>query len=56
MSRARIAKVVASLVALGSLIVVAIAGAAAWQGPTPVSAPGVNAGDVLHPPQISLGA
>jgi PKD repeat protein len=56
MSRARIAKVVASFVALGSLIVVAVAGAAAWQGPTPVSAPGVNAGDVLHPPQISLGA
>jgi PKD repeat protein len=48
--------ILVSLVALGSLIAVSTANAAAWQGPWQVSAAGVNAGDSTHGPQISLGA
>jgi hypothetical protein len=56
MSRARIARsAAAALVALSFLIVVASAGAAAWQGPVPISVPNVNAGDTNHSPLISMG-
>jgi len=41
----------ASIVAVGSLVVVASAGAAAWQGPVPIGVAGVNAGDS---PLVSL--
>ena len=56
MSRSRSLRVLfASIVALGSLIIVTTANAAGWQGPWDVSAAGVNAGDSTHGPQISLG-
>ncbi len=56
MSRIRYLRVLfASIVALGSLILVTSASAAAWQGPWQVSAAGANAGDSTHGPQISLG-
>ena len=54
MSRARKAKAaLATIVALASLIVVASAGAAAWQGPFTISEPQVNTGDR---PVVSAGA
>jgi hypothetical protein len=56
MSRLRNVRVLfASIIALGSLILVAVAAAAAWQGPWQISVAGVNAGDTTHGPQISLG-
>ena len=49
----RLRAALASVVALCSLVLVASAGAAAWQGPVPISAPGANAGDS---PLIALGS
>jgi PKD domain len=49
----RLRAALVSVVVLCSLVLVASAGAAAWQGPAPISTPAVNAGDR---PLIALGS